>query len=281
MDKFDDILGKVQRVGRDLSTAEQTFAVDNTSGPRTYWALAYDASSVDRHGTSMTPTAFQPSADAMEFPILLFHESDRFPVGKPVAIKYEANGLHVGFQFASTPEAKVAEQLVADGFLRGVSVGFIPQAAEMGVDADGDPIIIFTKADLLELSITPTPSSKKALIDLTRSIGGEDEIDIDAILDMFDADGDEISDEEIEELAAEADAEDACCADECTCEVERNARLEAINVLRAQGVSEELLAQLVTVEEPTVEEIEKTAATVTDSRERALRNLSLLRRFSR
>lgn len=267
-------LGEVLRVQRDVTAAEaNAIATTNDGEVRTYWALAYDATSTDRHGTRMTPDAFNPSANAMEFPILLFHEANRFPVAKPVAIEYKTDGLHVGFQFANTPEAKIAESLVADGFLRGVSVGFIPQDGYID-RVDGEPVVTFTKADLLELSLTPTPSSKGALIDLTREVG-EDPETLDAFLELFDI-ADLASDEN--PFDVEADTEDApCCEGECSCDETK--RQEAIDALRALGVAEDILSQIrTTTEEPVDSE---TAATVNTDRERALRNLSLLRRFSR
>jgi len=256
-------LGEVLHVQRDITVEEANNIAAPTDEARTYWALAYDSTSTDRHGTRMTPDAFRPSADAMEFPILLFHDSGRFPVAKPVALEYKANGLHVGFQFANTPEAKIAESLVADGFLRGVSVGFIAQDGFMD-DISGDLVPTFTKADLLELSLTPTPSSKKALIDLTRAVG-EDPADLDAFIEMF---GDE----------------DNCCGeDTCGCEDEKT-RQAAIDSLRALGVSEDILGLIRTTEESPVEvedEVTNSAATVDVTRERALRNLALLRRIVR
>ena len=172
------------------STSYATGKTDS-EGRRIYWTLAYDATSTDLHGTRMSVDAFQGSAEALDFPIILFHNKASFPVAKPVAIEYDERGLNVGFVFASTPEARIAEELVAGGFLRGVSVGFIPRD---GYVDEEDGATVFTKADLIELSLTPTPSSRKALIDLTRSLGEDPEqlaIFLDTLSEEMDAPAEE------------------------------------------------------------------------------------------
>ena len=164
-----------------LPGTSHTDGKTDSDGRRIYWTLAYDSTSTDLHGTRMTADAFQGSAEALDFPIILFHNKSSFPVAKPVSVEYDERGLNVGFVFASTPEARIAEELVAGGFLRGVSVGFIPRD---GYIDEEDGATVFTKADLIELSLTPTPSSRKALIDLTRSLG-EDPEELAAFLDTL------------------------------------------------------------------------------------------------
>lgn len=148
-----------------LGTPAGSITVDD-SGRRVYWALAYDASAIDLHGTTMTAGALAESAAALNYSILLFHDAASFPVGKPVTTAQSDRGVEIGFVFADTEEARTAEALVAGGFLRGVSVGFVPRD---GFIRD-DGVTVYTDAELVELSLTPTPSSRKALIDLTRSI---------------------------------------------------------------------------------------------------------------
>ena len=167
-----DDLGKVERNRGIVGTNSPSF---DAQGRRVYWALAYDSTELDRHQTGMTPNAFSKSAGDLEFPILAFHNRESYPVGKPVDTSYDERGLSVGFIFADTEEAKTAEQLVAGGFLRGVSVGFIPTD---GYKREEDGAVIFTEADLVELSLTPTPSSRKALIDLSRSLDNKDPDDL-------------------------------------------------------------------------------------------------------
>lgn len=173
-------------------------------GRRIYWALAYDATQVDRHGTTMSPDALRDSADGLGFPILVFHESDRFPVGKPVAVEHTIDGTWVGFVFADTPEARTAEALVAGGFLRGVSVGFIPLSGYW--DEEREDVYVYTRVDLVELSLTPTPSSKGALIDLKRSV------------DSLVAEQADEADAAVETPAVD-EAREGCCG-ACPCQVD-------------------------------------------------------------
>lgn len=159
------------KVERNLGVVASPSGNVDAEGRRVYWALAYDATTLDRHNTGMTARAFSGSAESLEFPILAFHNKESYPVGKPVATSFDDRGLSVGFVFAPTEEAQMAEQLVAGGFLRGVSVGFIPTD---GFRREEDDAVIFTEAELVELSLTPTPSSRKALVDLSRSLDNTD-----------------------------------------------------------------------------------------------------------
>ena len=262
-----------------LNTTDNNVSRDE-EGRRVYWALAYDSTSTDLHGTRMTADAFKGSAENLDFPVLLFHEKASFPVAKPVATKYENRGLHVGFVFASTPQARIAEELVSGGFLRGVSVGFVPRDGYLDKT---DGATVFTRAELIELSLTPTPSSRKALVDLSRSIGQ----DPDELAEMFELIAEET--EEVIEFAVGTTDEDR--------------RAGAIDTLRSLGVDESIIS-LLSPETETATEVDtlsadetitaatdveaadetttsNQAATLSDVRGRNLRNLALTRRHTR
>ena len=131
---------------------------------RIYRALAYDTTTVDRHGTTIDRAAFRP-VNLDNFPLILWHSDTQFPVGRVIEWDITEQGPVAGFVFADTAEAREAELLVATGFLNGVSIGFI------GYEADNQKgITVYTDVEVLELSLTPTPSSRAALINLERSI---------------------------------------------------------------------------------------------------------------
>ncbi len=131
---------------------------------RIYRALAYDITSVDRHGTMIDRGAFRP-VNLDNFPLILWHSDNQFPVGRVIEWTMTEQGPVAGFVFADTAEAREAELLVATGFLNGVSIGFI------GYEADNQKgITVYTDVEVIELSLTPTPSSRAALVSLERSI---------------------------------------------------------------------------------------------------------------
>lgn len=148
----------------DTRTTNTPGAHYDTEGRRIYRALAYDTSNIDRHGTTIDPAAFRPTNNT-SIPVILFHDADRFPVGRVVEWTIEENGPIAGFVFADTNEAREAELLVATGFLNGVSIGFLGWNLEK---RDGVPT--YTDVEVVELSLTPTPSSRGALINLERSL---------------------------------------------------------------------------------------------------------------
>lgn len=150
-----------------INTGRLSEARTDDQGRRVYWALAYAYGQTDRHGTTI-PVGGLRTAAAGSFPILAFHNKSAFPVAKPVEVDHsDPAGPWVGFVFADTAEGRKAEKLVADGFLRGVSVGFIPTAEPQLRD---DGVLVFPENELVELSLVPCPSSRDALIDLSRSL---------------------------------------------------------------------------------------------------------------
>lgn len=156
----------IQRAGLVLNERGTTTAgaMYDTEGRRIYRALAYDTTAIDLHGTTIVNSAFR-EVDLSNLPVILFHDGERFPVGKIVEWLVGENGPVAGIVFADTQEAREAELLVSTGFLNGVSIGFIGWKSEKI-----DKVLTYTDVEVLELSLTPTPSSRTALINLERSI---------------------------------------------------------------------------------------------------------------
>ena len=156
----------IQRAGLVLNERGTTTAgaMYDSEGRRIYRALAYDTTAIDLHGTTIVNSAFR-EVDLSNLPVILFHDGERFPVGKIVEWLVGENGPVAGIVFADTQEAREAELLVSTGFLNGVSIGFIGWKSEKI-----DKVLTYTDVEVLELSLTPTPSSRTALINLERSI---------------------------------------------------------------------------------------------------------------
>lgn len=139
-------------------------ALFDLDGRRIYRALAYDTTSVDMHGTRILNGAFRVP-NLANFPVILFHDGERFPVGRVVEWNVTELGPVAGMVFADTDEAREAELLVSTGFLNGVSIGFIGWDTETIAET-----LTYTDVEVVELSLTPTPSSRNALVNLQRSI---------------------------------------------------------------------------------------------------------------
>jgi HK97 family phage prohead protease len=160
-----DALGSVQNRLADAPELRATVTVDD-AGRQIYTALAYDITEPDRHGTTMTAGSLDADLDR-GIPLMLWHDRESFPVGKVIGWEHTEKGPVARFIFAEYDKAHLARALVDSGFLTAVSVGFIPKE---GYLREADDTVVFTRAELVELSLTATPSSRGALIDLKRSI---------------------------------------------------------------------------------------------------------------
>ena len=200
-----DVLGSVQNRLADAPEVRATVEVDE-EGRQLYTALAYDITEPDRHGTTMTPGSLDADLER-GVPLMLWHDRESFPVGKVVSWEWTEKGPVARFIFADYDKAHLARTLVDTGFLQAVSVGFIPKE---GFVRDADDVIVFTRSELVELSLTATPSSRGALIDLKRSI---DDLagDVDAVR-LSDAPA--VPVEDGTELAPDATADEPATADD-------------------------------------------------------------------
>lgn len=106
----------------------------------------------------------QDGLDLTQFiknPVILFaHNYQAPPIGKAIKAEITERGLQIDIKFASekaNPLAQQVKQLMKEGILKAVSIGFIPKERDAN-----DPKII-TSAEILELSIVPVPSNPNAL----------------------------------------------------------------------------------------------------------------------
>jgi len=220
-------------------------------GRQIYTALAYTYDVVDTYGTTLARGAMAHVAPE-DFRILEYHKSDRDPVGKPISVTETPEGPVVSFVFADTERARELQGLVDGGFLRAVSVGFIP--TDGFTRADG--VTVFTRADLHELSLVNTPASKGALISLARDMHA----DADQLADAFGVTVADLSDEN-DDRAAEVRDDGLDAADANTealdatvqAPTDNERRDAAIAALRDLGVDDSILAQLTPNQAATVD----------------------------
>lgn len=98
---------------------------------------------------------------------------NRYEAGAVVGraeVKKQGSELLCDITFANTDRAQQARQLVEDGFLRAVSVGFVPNPSRIrrlrAGETDGDvegPARIVQEWELIEISVVPVPADADAL----------------------------------------------------------------------------------------------------------------------
>lgn len=128
-----------------------------------------------RFEESFAPGVFAKSIReaARSLPLMLNHRHDELPIGR--AVEWEErgdDGLHARWVLADTDEARRAHGLVVDGFLWGLSVGFVAQR-------DGDVWEVHTppalnrvtrrQARLAEVSLVSVPAYADAVVTHTRT----------------------------------------------------------------------------------------------------------------
>lgn len=108
-------------------------------------------------------------------PVVLYsHESRELPIGRAENVRVEDGKLLATLVFATgTERAEEVWNLVQQGMLKGVSVGFRPHTTRWE-KRDGREILVLDDNELLEISITPIPANPEALAQLrARAFGGQ------------------------------------------------------------------------------------------------------------
>lgn len=128
------------------------------------------SSALDRHGERILPEAFRDSLDVfMENPVVLAAHNHRLDDGSPavigrvIRIWIDKAGLWAVIEFAETELGEKYWQLYVRGFMRGVSVGFVPKKGEY-IAEENVRLYVHTRVELLEISCVPIPSNPEALM---------------------------------------------------------------------------------------------------------------------
>jgi HK97 family phage prohead protease len=147
-------------------------------GQRVYTFRA-TSEAVDRQGEVVSADGWDFSAFEANPVILDSHDYSGIDaiVGKALPpLRRMADTWEVDVVFSGTPKGQLAQQLVDEGSLRAVSVGFRSMQRAGGA-RDGAPLT-HVKQELLEISVVPIPANPEAV--RLRSIGADDiEIDDD------------------------------------------------------------------------------------------------------
>lgn len=118
----------------------------------------------DRYGDTISHAGWNLEHFKRNPVILWGHDSSQPPVGKAVSVTVTDKALVGEIEFAPTEKGREVETLVRGGYVRAVSVGFLPKKYGPRKDKDSDGIA-FEEQELLECSFVSIPANPNALVD--------------------------------------------------------------------------------------------------------------------
>ena len=122
----------------------------------TYTFLA-STNAIDRQGDSIDQKGWDLTNFKTNPVVVWAHDYSELPIGKVLSITVTDKGLEAEFEFTpenGNPKGQQVKNLVDNGFLNAVSVGFIPKTRAGN---------IITGAELLEISVVPVPANQEAI----------------------------------------------------------------------------------------------------------------------
>lgn len=145
-------------------------ADDGDSAPRTVRGLAVpygvEIELFDGYFETIAPGALAPrSEDATSLKLVYRHDE---PIGLIISITETDAGIEIEARFSDTQTARDAYQLVKDGVIDRLSIGFVPLAFERTEDEAGIHTTI-TSLDLREVSLVPFPAYDGAAVTEVRT----------------------------------------------------------------------------------------------------------------
>ncbi len=105
-------------------------------------------------------------------PLLLHHDRDKAPIGRPLSWESQSDGLYAEWQLdMKSPRAAEAWRQASEGYLTGLSVGFAadPDADDIRTSNDGEIKVYRRNASLREVSLVSVPAYPSAQVTATRS----------------------------------------------------------------------------------------------------------------
>jgi HK97 family phage prohead protease len=139
--------------------------------PQTYPFVARAGPGPDANGNITDMDGWDLARYRANPVVLWSHRLEEPPIGRAVELALDGHRLTASIEFAPTPQGKEVEQLVAAGYIKGISAGWRPLKWEWLKGKDGWPTGIHSHTqELHELSIVPIPAQAHAL----RAILGQD-----------------------------------------------------------------------------------------------------------
>lgn len=147
---------------------------------------------IDRHGDIVDQESWNLK-HFEENPVLLEqHKGREYSIGRFTKLYFEPDPNNVGkqmlvgdvvFAVKEYDRAKIAFALVKGGFMRTVSVGFIPRDVDYDEDRDA---YVLKMCELVEVSLVSVPSNRRALVKMKMK-----ELGLDADVDKYFDEADE------------------------------------------------------------------------------------------
>lgn len=131
--------------------------------------FVFSSSRVDRHGEIIDQKGWILT-NYMNNPVVLWaHDQSKFPIGKAANMSLETGNLEgdVIFAYNENPEAAIAFELAASGFLSAGSVGFMNNKWMYDQVTD---VLTLLENELFEFSIVNVPANPDALAKAVDSI---------------------------------------------------------------------------------------------------------------
>ena len=117
----------------------------------------------DRKGDVIDPDGWELSGYRRNPVFLWAHDRSIPPIGQAKKVWFDDGALHAVVEFAPTDFAREVAGLYVRGFMRGVSVGFLPLEVEMREGSGGRRGYHYRRQELLEISAVPVPMHTDAL----------------------------------------------------------------------------------------------------------------------
>lgn len=136
--------------------------VDDIDAPRLLTIRAA-VGTEDRKGDVIDPTGWELEGYRRNPVFLWAHDRSIPPIGQAKRVWSDAGALNAVVEFAPTDFAREVADLYVDGFMRGVSVGFLPLEVELREASDGRRGYLYRRQELLEISAVPVPMHSDAL----------------------------------------------------------------------------------------------------------------------
>ncbi|MCD6293415.1 MAG: HK97 family phage prohead protease [Deltaproteobacteria bacterium] len=148
---------------------EKAGSADNADGLFTL----YNTATKDRDGDTIAEDGFDLTQFKRNSVALFMHDHQK-PIGTWSDIKMEGARLVAKLHLGQTNLAKMVRQLISEGTLKAVSVGFLPKSYDAQYD-DKDRFVgyHFTSVELIEASLVSVPSHPDALL-MAKSYGLSD-----------------------------------------------------------------------------------------------------------
>jgi HK97 family phage prohead protease len=164
--EFDKAIDQVLNKHNDYSLSKAITSIDEENRTATFVLSTVD---IDRHGHVVEQKSWQLDKFKTNPVFLEQHKADEYPIGTFVKLEFEVDPNNPGenrlvgtVKFADDYDrADIAWNLVKQGVVRTVSVGFIPHDWDYDEDLE---VFVLKDCELVEVSLVSVPSNYMALV---------------------------------------------------------------------------------------------------------------------